>query len=175
MEHVKRIKVYEGFLDFAEDTFAHPSGVHFTVNTLQTKASSVAILPRLENGDFLLTSEFRCPTAQRFLSCPGGRLDPGEDPLMAAKRELIEETGYTSKEWTIFGAIYPYPAISDQKVFLAFADKCRKTDAINLDPAEQIDIHPHSYADILEKLRTTHLVDGIITSLLVHLSGKSSL
>ena len=166
---VNRKKVYEGFLDFLEETIEHPNGDQFTINTLRTKANSVAILPELPDGRFLLAYEFRFPIQQKVLSPPGGRLDENEDPVVAAKRELLEETGYSSDNWTLLGSVYPYPAISDQMVYLVHARDVKKTHDASLDPLEQIETTILSHKEVHNLIQKSSLVDGILPNLLLHL------
>lgn len=56
--------------------------------------------------------------AGEMLQCPGGGVDPGEDPLAAAQREVAEETGYTGGFWIAYGAPYPLPGLTPARVHL---------------------------------------------------------
>lgn len=62
------------------------------------------------NGDCVMIRQFRFGVGYTTLETPGGMVDPGEDSLGAAQRELLEETGYASDNWTYLGAVEPNPA-----------------------------------------------------------------
>jgi ADP-ribose pyrophosphatase len=74
-----------------------------------------------ENQRILLIRQFRLPAGGELWELPAGRLDPGEEPLAAAQRELREETGYEAKTWTRLAAFWPSPGYVGEKmdIFLA--------------------------------------------------------
>ena len=63
--------------------------------------------------------------AEVGLSFAGGRMENNETPLKTAERELLEETGYSAKSFKIIHAVYPLPAICDQKVYFILAEGIR--------------------------------------------------
>ena len=67
----------------------------------------------IPSGDVVMVRQFRFGSGYATLETPGGMVDPGEDSLTAAKRELLEETGYGGGEWRYLGAVEPNPAIHD--------------------------------------------------------------
>ncbi|PON18651.1 NUDIX hydrolase [Candidatus Entotheonella serta] len=68
----------------------------------------VALTPE---GQSVMVRQYRFGVGYSTLETPGGMVDPGEDSLTAAKRELLEETGYASDTWRYLGAVEPNPAI----------------------------------------------------------------
>lgn len=66
-----------------------------------------------EAGLLVMVRQFRFGVSYVTLETPGGMVDPGEDSLAAARRELEEETGYTGGEWQYLGAVEPNPAFHD--------------------------------------------------------------
>lgn len=65
------------------------------------------------DGMLVMVRQFRFGSRSTTLETPGGMVDPGEDPLTAARRELLEETGYGGGTWTSLGAVQPNPAFHD--------------------------------------------------------------
>lgn len=83
--------------------------------SLSTFPFAVAILAITPEGAYVLNEEYRHPTGRILLGCPGGYIDPGEDALKAAQRELLEETGFQADSFTVIGSAFPYPGFSGQK------------------------------------------------------------
>lgn len=83
---------------------------------------SVVILPLHDDGSVTMIHQYRHPLGRRLRELPAGLLDlPGEDPLATAQRELLEEVGYTARDWSVLVDLVPSPGFSDesQRVFLA--------------------------------------------------------
>lgn len=111
---------------------------------------SVQIFERLKRPDTAVTIATVADTimvqtqkqphrAESFLSLPGGRCEEGEDSLDAAKRELLEESGYASDDWVLWKEINPVGKII-WTVHTYVARNCRKVGDSHLDPGEQIEI-----------------------------------
>ncbi len=74
------------------------------------------------------------------LEIPAGLVDPGESPEDAARRELLEETGYEAARWSSLGAVRPSPAYQDNTCHTFLAEGCRKVAEPHLDPGEDIEV-----------------------------------
>jgi ADP-ribose pyrophosphatase len=77
---------------------------------------AVAIVALFEDGRVLLERQFRYPLARTFIEIPAGKLEPGEEPLVTGKRELLEETGYVAAEWRRLGIIHNAIGYSDEAI-----------------------------------------------------------
>ena len=82
--------------------------------------------------------QFRYPTREVLTELPAGKLERGEDPILAAKRELEEETGYKAKCWEDLGFIYPTRGFCDEKLYLYKASELEFVNQ-NLDEGEILD------------------------------------
>jgi 8-oxo-dGTP pyrophosphatase MutT (NUDIX family) len=71
----------------------------------------VNMVARTETGELVMVEQYRFGIGSTTLETPGGMVDPGEDSLASARRELLEETGYGGGDWTYLGAVEPNPAI----------------------------------------------------------------
>ena len=113
--------VFHGqLLHVRRDTVRLPDGGE-AVREYIVHPGAVMILPQLPDGRLLLERQFRYPLARVFIEFPAGKIDPGEDPLTTAKRELTEETGYTAASWTHVATLHPLITYSTERieVFLA--------------------------------------------------------
>lgn len=89
-------------------------------------------------GDKIMIQEQEQPGKPPFTSLPGGRCDKGENPLSAAKRELLEETGYTSSDWELLLEQNPVGKI-EWTVYTYIARNCKKVQSPSLDSGERIE------------------------------------
>lgn len=94
-----------------------------------------------EDGKIILKTEFRYACGEEVIECPAGMFDKAEsDPLIVAKRELLEETGYTSNEWTYFGPTLESTAKLTNRLHLFLALNCVKTGDQKLDRNEHLTV-----------------------------------
>jgi len=110
----------------------------------------------------VLVKQYRHGTDSFTMEIPGGAINHLEDDLIAAKRELEEETGYTSDNWVALGKIDVNPAFMTNSCATYLAIDAQKTTEQNLDPFEEITVH-------LEELKSIHdlVARGEITHSLV--------
>lgn len=78
----------------------------------------VAIAALTEKRELLFVQQFRYPYGKVVLELPAGKLEKGEDPLEAGKRELKEETGAVGKDYRFLGEVYPSPGFCDEILYL---------------------------------------------------------
>ena len=101
-------------------------------------AAMVAAITKDEQ--ILLKSEFRYACGKEVIECPAGMLETGEDPLTAAKRELLEETGYTSTDWTYLGPTLESTSKLTNTMHLFLARNAVQAGEQHLDPNEHLDV-----------------------------------
>lgn len=101
------------------------------------RPDTVSIFPVLPNGKILLIDEEQPGSAGSYLGPAGGRVDEGEEILTAAKRELLEETGYEAEEFILWDTEQPVGKI-DWAVFTFIAKGLKKTAEPHLDGGEKI-------------------------------------
>ncbi|HZE86963.1 MAG TPA: NUDIX domain-containing protein [Methylomirabilota bacterium] len=100
-------------------------------------------------GDKILMSHQSQPNKLNYYSLFGGRAEEGEDPLVTAKRELLEESGLVSKDWDLFKIYEPYHKI-DWQIYLYIARNCRKESEPKLDAGEKIEIINCTFEEFLK-------------------------
>ena len=114
-----------------------------------------------QNKDILMVRQFRYAINQQILEIPAGKLDvPEESPLLAAKRELLEETGFEAKNWTELGVIYPSPGYCDEKIYLYVATKIKKVSELNLDKDEFLTPQKYNLDYIIKKIQSGEITDS---------------
>lgn len=119
-----------------------------------------------EEAGMLLLLRERQPDTDYYFSLPGGRMDPGEEPLAAAQRELLEETGYVSDKWELFYEDDPEGKI-DWTVYTFIARDCRKTQEPKLDSGEEIEMEPVTLDRLLNLTDSDTLRLGTLRELLL--------
>ncbi len=106
-----------------------------------------------DDKNLLLVRQFRYALNKQLLELPAGKLDViGESPLDAAKRELLEETGFKANSWLDLGSIYPSPGYCDEVIYLYVATNLTKVGNLSLDEGEFLQVEKYSLDDISEKI-----------------------
>jgi ADP-ribose pyrophosphatase len=112
--------------------------------------------------EVVLIEQFRHGTEEIALELPGGLVDDGEAAEEAAKRELLEETGYSSNRWTLLGKSHPNPALQNNTIFHFLAIDCEKIAETAFDQHESI-----ATKLVLRDKIDTLIGDGSVTHSLV--------
>ena len=151
------------------DTVRTPDGKE-CVRQVVEHPGGVVILPILEDGRILLIEQWRYPLGRTLIEVPAGKLDPGEhaDPLKAAQRELLEETGYAADTWEPMHYIYTSPGFCDEKLYLYKATGLRKVAGQYGDEDEFIDVLTLTPEEAIAMVRTGAIVDAKTVCLLFH-------
>ncbi|MGI6264032.1 MAG: NUDIX domain-containing protein [Acutalibacteraceae bacterium] len=82
----------------------------------------VCVAALTDDEELLFVRQFRYPYAEVVLELPAGKLERGEDPLPAGKRELAEETGATAARYRSLGQLYPSPGYCGEIIYLYYAE-----------------------------------------------------
>ena len=133
-----------------KNTVQLPDGViieDFYTITIPDAAMVVAIT---EDGSILLKSEYRYACRESVIECPAGMIEPGEEPFAAAKRELLEETGYTSTDWTYLGYTWESTSKLTNKMHLFVAGNATPTTSQHLDLNEHLEVMKVSFKDAVD-------------------------
>lgn len=156
--------VHHGFFDVRVDTLQIPHGPKRPYTVLNIKSHAAAVIAETKDGKLLVTQEYRHPTGQWLLSCPGGRIDTGESPIEAARRELLEETGYGGGEFSLLGSIYPYPSVTNQQIFFVHAKNVEYQKPPTLEDFELIHADLKTPEELFQAIAAGSPVDGVFCS-----------
>ncbi len=150
--------VYDGhFLKVERDKIRLPDG-STSHREFFRHPGAVVILPLLPDGRVLLERQFRYPNAQVFIEFPAGKIDPGEEHLACAKRELEEETGYTAGKWRFVCTIHNAIAYSDEHLELFLAEDLVAGEQ-KLDQGEFLETLTATVPELLEMVKRGEITD----------------
>jgi ADP-ribose pyrophosphatase len=122
-------------------------------------SNAVAILPL--NGDRCkLLKQYRYAIDQYIFEAPAGTMEPGEEPLVTARRELIEETGFAAKTITEKGFIFTTPGYTDEKIYLFEARDLSPSHEFGKDEDEVIEVVDFAIRDLIGMIRNGTIVDA---------------
>jgi ADP-ribose pyrophosphatase len=146
------------FLHAFRDTVRLPDGGEATREYV-THPGAVMMIPMLADGRLVLERQFRYPMGRVMTEFPAGKLDAGEDPLTCAKRELLEETGYSAREWARAGLLHPVISYSTEFIEIWFA-RGLSLHGRSLDEGEFIDVFTATPAELLDACRDGRITDA---------------
>lgn len=151
-------RVFDGhFLKVQRDLVSLPDG-ETTHREYIKHPGAVVILPVFADGSVLLERQFRYPLNRIFIEFPAGKIDPNEDPLVCAKRELLEETGYTAKTWQFVCTIHNAIAYSDEHLEIYLAQDLTPGQS-KLDEGEFLEVYSASLSELMEGVRLGQVTD----------------
>lgn len=164
--------IYKGnYLEYHRDQVMLPNGKISSREYLH-HPGAIAVVPLLDSGQIVMVRQFRYATGQVILEIPAGKLEPGEDPLDAARRELIEEISYEPGSIIHLSSVWTTPGFTDEVIHLYLARELKACPG-HLDPDEFLEIVTVSKPEVLELLEGPGVIDGktLLALALVQLRG----
>jgi ADP-ribose pyrophosphatase len=119
---------------------------------------AVMIIARLADGRLVLERQYRYPLARVFIEFPAGKVDPGEELLTTAKRELTEETGYVAARWSHLATMHPVISYSTEQIDIFVADELTHV-GVRLDDGEFIETFSATLDEALTWLDRGEITD----------------
>ena len=144
------------FLHAVRDQVQLPNGRSATREYI-IHPGAVMVIPLLDDDGVLLERQYRHPMGQVMIEFPAGKLDPGEAVLDCARRELLEETGFSAREWARAGVLHPVISYSTEFIEVWFARGLSQGQR-QLDEEEFLDLLSATPEQVLQWCR-----DGTIT------------
>lgn len=152
-------RVYDGrLLQVYVDDVQLPDNTKSTRDWIKHPGAS-AIVPVFEDGTIMLLKQYRYPPRKIFIEVPAGKLDEGEPPLVTAKRELLEETGFECSSIENAGSFYPAIGYADEEIFVFVAWNLNQKNK-NVDDDEFVINHRVSFSKALEMIASGEITDA---------------
>ena len=151
--------IYRGaFLELKEDRVKLPDGKS-AIREYLVHPGAVVMIPVLDDGRLVMERQYRYPLRCHFYELPAGKIEPGEDPLLCAQRELLEETGYVAAIWRYLASAYPCVGYSTERqlIYLARGLSYRGS---NPDAEEFLEVLKVELGTALEWVKEGKITDG---------------
>jgi ADP-ribose pyrophosphatase len=122
-------------------------------------AGSAVMMPVDEKNRVLLVRQYRLPANAFLWELPAGKVDEGESVLQAAKRELVEETGYQAKKWKKLTSFYPSPGYVEEKMTIFLATELTEGESQPMDD-ERIETRWFAKKELTDLIRSNKILDA---------------
>jgi ADP-ribose pyrophosphatase len=158
-QFVSSDEIFRGrLLHVVRDHVTLPNG-HSATREYIKHPGAACIVAEFEDGRLLLERQYRYPMGKVMIEFPAGKLDVGENPLVAAQRELKEETGYWARSWHTLGHMHPLIAYADEIIHLFHANGLVQGEAM-LDQDEFLELFSATPEEISEMIADNRITDG---------------
>ena len=151
--------LHEGrVFNLVKENYTLDNGVTSHMDFIQHPGAA-AMVPMLNNGEVVLIKQYRHAIREFIWEIPAGTLDPDESPITCARRELIEEIGYSATDWHQLGTITPLPGCSDERIHIFMASDLKPAEQ-HLDDDEMINVHKMNLSEALQMILAGEISDG---------------
>jgi ADP-ribose pyrophosphatase len=150
--------VYGGrLLTVREDVVSLPDGQTARREWVE-HPGAVVMIALLDNDTVVLERQFRYPLKRHFYELPAGKIEPAEEPLATAQRELLEECGYQARQWQHLTTLHPCIGYSDERIELYLARELTPVGSA-LEDGEYLEILTLPLDEALAWIRTGRITD----------------
>ena len=122
-------------------------------------SGGVCVVPLTDDGEIMMVRQYRYPFKKQLLEVPAGKLEKGEDPLKAGKRELEEECGVIAEKVVSLGTIYPTVAYCSEIIYM-YAAVCLTKTQQHLDEGEFLGIEKVKFEDAVDMIMKGEICDA---------------
>ena len=158
-EKLRRVNTYQGVIVDVETDMIRLQNGAITLREVVRHPGGVSVVALDEDGCIPLVRQFRYPFREHLWELPAGKLEPGEEPLPAAMRELSEETGLTAERWTALGMLYATPGYCTEKLYLFLAEGLHQGES-HPDPNELLDVERVPLDEVLARIDRGEIHDA---------------
>lgn len=154
-----RIAYSNPWFGVREDKVVRPDGVEGVYNVVETKAPAVFIVPLTEQNQIYLVRLFRYPTQDFSWELPAGNSD-GEQPELAARRELLEETGLVADQWETVGTFNAMNGICSERSYVLIARQLHQTQQDSQLEEGISEVQAFPFGEVFDMVRSGAMHDG---------------
>lgn len=148
------------YLNLRSDRLRLPDGSVKEAYYVIERQDAAIIFPITPSGEVVLVRQYRPPLQREELGLPAGLVEAGEEPEKAARRELLEETGYGGGEWEPLGAVASSPGLKNNWAHLYLARGVEPAAEQDPDEFERIEIETASVGDMLALISAGEIVSS---------------
>ena len=155
---VNKNYVYQGkILSLRVDDALRPDGKPCKREIIEHSGGACVLY--VERGKVLLVKQYRYAYGESIYEIPAGKLNAGENPMLAAKRELEEETGVKSENLQLLYVMYPTPGYTNERIYIYLAKDGECVPA-HLDDGEFLDVEWVEIEKIKQMMQSGEIRDG---------------
>lgn len=159
MIQINRERVFDGpAFKIARVSLQNGDGNELSRDVVEHPGAA-CVIPMVDEKTVLLIRQWRIGAKRELWEIPAGTLDPGEDPLACAARELEEETGRKAGKLEHLFTMFPSPGILDEKMHIFLATELREGEQ-NLEDDEEIQVKAFDFRDLRVQLKANNIKDG---------------
>lgn len=158
-EKLRRVNTHKGIIVDVETDMVRLQNGAITMREVVRHPGGVSVVALDADGCIYLVRQYRYPFRAHLWELPAGKLEPGEEPLPAAMRELSEETGLEAETWTELGVLYATPGYCTEKLYLFLAEGLHQGEA-HPDPNEFLDVTRIPLDEVLARIDRDEIHDA---------------
>jgi 8-oxo-dGTP pyrophosphatase MutT (NUDIX family) len=148
------------YFTLRSDRLRLPDGAVKEAYYVLERPDAAIIFPLTKEGEVVLVRQFRPPLDRMELGLPAGLVEDGESPEAAARRELLEETGYSGGEWEALGSLASSPSLKDNWAYLFLARGVEETAPPDLDEHELVEVTKVPVERMLDLIQAGEIVSS---------------
>jgi len=158
-ETLTRTPTYRGRLFTTETLSVRLHDDSLSTREIIRHPGGAAVVALTDDDRVILVSQYRIAVGAVLLEIPAGKLEPDEDPLGCAQRELAEETGCTARQWRKLGAFFPSPGYLDEALHLYLATDLVAGEA-HPDQGEHVVTSTVPFSEVLARIEANEISDA---------------